>query len=103
MFLTKNPQRYHEFEFTGNCWLGTTLDHVKYKSRIEHLKTLKNKTFASIEPILSDMSEVDFSGIDLLIIGSDSSKGAAKPKYEWVKSISHENIFYKESILRCFP
>ncbi|KKL59295.1 hypothetical protein LCGC14_2216820, partial [marine sediment metagenome] len=96
MFLTKNPKRYNEFAFPDNCWLGTTLDHIKYKKRIEQLKigakrqTENNKTFVSIEPILSDVSEVDFTGIDLLIVGADSSMGAKSPNPEWITSLKHD-------------
>ncbi len=100
MFLTKNPKRYCQFEFTDNCWLGTTLDHVKYKQRLIHLdsyKRLINK-FVSIEPILSDMSELDFSGINLLIVGADSSAGAEPPKREWITGIKHDNIYYKGNV-----
>ena len=103
MFLTKNPKRYNDFAFPDNCWLGTTLDHIKYKKRIEQLELgarypKKNKTFVSIEPILSDLSEVDFSGIDLLIVGKDSSVGAEPPNPKWITSLKHKNIFYKENV-----
>ncbi|KKM83143.1 hypothetical protein LCGC14_1312310, partial [marine sediment metagenome] len=92
MFLTKNPQRYYQFEFSKNCWLGTTLDHIKYKQRVvclDSYKRLINK-FVSIEPILSDMSGVDFTGIDLLIVGADSSMGAKSPNPEWITSLKHD-------------
>ncbi len=100
MFLTKNPKRYREFAFSNNCWLGTTVDHVKNKDRVIQLDKYKylNKKFVSIEPLLSDMGEVDFSGINLCIVGADSSPGAKPPQKSWINSISHENIYFKPNI-----
>lgn len=102
MFLTKNPKRYLEFEFTDNCWLGTTLDHAKNKKRLIDMAWLdwKTKTFVSVEPLLSDFSNVDFTGINLVIVGADTSPGAKPPKKEWINSIKHNNIFYKSNIKR---
>jgi len=41
---------------------------------------------------------LDLTGIDLVIIGADSTKGATSPKKEWVDSIQHPNIFYKSNL-----
>lgn len=98
MFLTKNPIRYFNFNFPDNCWLGTTVDHAKHNERIALLLGQGNKTFLSVEPILSDMSEVYFSEIDLVIVGADSSVGAKPPEKEWVTGIKHPNIYYKSNV-----
>jgi len=67
LFLTKNPQRYLEFQFPDNVWLGATIEtdrddiYKKYrislaplpKKRLEVMKRLQwDKKFISIEPIL---------------------------------------------------
>lgn len=96
-FLTKNPKRYLEFEFSSNCWLGTTIDYIN-QARLNYLKQKNNYKFISFEPLLGDMSLLDLSGIDWVIIGADSSKGANTPRIEWIDSIRHPNIFYKENI-----
>lgn len=110
MFLTKNPRRYSdpEFEFPENCWLGCTVVS-KINSGIDktyycNFRNIRsNKTFISIEPILSDFIGVDMFGIDLIIIGAMTGKNAVVPKREWVDSIKHPNIYYKENLRKIFP
>ena len=101
MFLTKNPKRYAEFEFPGNCWLGSTMT-TSYTSYLSMSKT--NRIFVSIEPILTGGFEsINFSNVDLIIIGADSTPGAKPPKREWVDSIKHPNIWYKENLRKHYP
>lgn len=99
MFLTKNPRRYHDFHFPSNCWLGATAESGNKLGRINAMKGLQNKTFLSIEPILGDFSKIDLSDFEQIIVGADSSIGASKPKQEWIDSIQHRNIFYKENLI----
>lgn len=97
-FLTKNPRRYDEFNFPGNCWLGTTIDTPNQK-RIDYLNKKKwHYKFISFEPILGDMSKLNLRGIDLCIVGRDTSPGAEPPDIEWVNSINHDNIFIKGNL-----
>jgi len=98
-FLTKNPKRYKEFEylFTDNMHFGTTLDYVN-QARLSDLKNIKGYKFISFEPLLADMSALDLSGIDLCIVGQMTGQGATKTKQEWIDSIKHPNIFYKNNL-----
>lgn len=97
-FLTKNPKRYLDFDFPENCSLGTTIDYP-HQARLNYLKQAKaNHKFISFEPLLGDMSALDLSGIDVCIIGADSTKGATPPKKEWIDSIEHHNKFFKNNI-----
>ena len=96
-FLTKNPERYLEFKFPRNCWLGITVDYPNQK-RIDVLNFKTDYKFISFEPILGNMSKLDLTGIDLCIIGRDTSPGAKFPKQEWIDSINHKNIFLKENL-----
>ena len=98
-FLTKNPKRYLEFEFPKNCWLGITIDYVN-QARLNYLKKMPNYKFISFEPLLGDMSALDLSGIDLVIVGAMTGMGKKNviPKKEWIDSIKHKNIFYKNNI-----
>ncbi len=110
-FLTKNPKRYLEFEFPENCWLGTTLTGEYSQGFIEscRLVNLENTgrmkgifTFISIEPLLGNLKkwgdDDKFDNIDLVIVGAMTGQGAIKPKKEWIESIKHQNIFYKDNI-----
>lgn len=100
MFLTKNPKRYQKFYFPENCWLGTTITGKHELFRYDHLreKAGKNILFISIEPILTSFKCVRFKDIDMIILGAMTGPGAIKPKPEWIESVHHQNIFYKDNI-----
>jgi protein gp37 len=97
-FLTKNPKRYSEFTFPQNCWLGVTIDYPN-QGKIDELKKKDNYKFISFEPLLGDMSGLDLSGIDWVIVGAMTGSGAIKPRKEWIDNIKHKNIFYKKNLL----
>ena len=109
-FLTKNPKRYLEFEFPKNCWLGVTAEKGDYEevSRISILKTKRdNFKFVSVEPLLGEFSPSVFGGkgIDLIIVGAMTGMGEKNvvPKKEWIESIKHPNILYKDNIKEFLP
>ena len=103
MFLSKLPQFYALYDWPGNCWLGTTVESKDKTKRLLWITSEKNKSFVSIEPILSDFAGVAFDNIDLIIIGADTSPGGKIPPLEWVKSIDHNNIWHKENIRKYYP
>jgi len=103
IFLTKNPKRYHDFEFPRNCWLGATVTNGELQgdwNRIIYLKEAHapGRRFLSIEPILGSFKDVGFPLIDLIIVGADSTRGARKADPEWIKSIKHPNIYLKPNV-----
>jgi protein gp37 len=99
MFLTKNPRRYLEFEFPENCQLGITMENDTEYMRLTYLRKKNNYKFISCEPLLGDMSRIDFkNNVNLVIVGAMTGPGAIKPKKEWIDSIKHPNIFYKNNI-----
>ena len=104
-FLTKNPHRYLEFDFPDNCWLGTTITGKNHKDDLLRLLWLsddfnkKNKRFVSIEPLLGKINQGDIlNNFDLVIVGAMTGPKAIVPKKEWIDSIKHPNIFYKNNI-----
>lgn len=106
-FLTKNPKRYLEFDFPKNCWLGATIDGTEVwgtaQSKINDLKLTDNYKFISFEPLLGDVSGLDLTGIDLVIVGAQTGRGAIPPKKEWIDSIKHSNILFKDNLLKIYP
>ncbi len=96
-FLTKNPKRYLEFDFPENCRLGMTADRP-LPDEIKILRQKPNYRYVSCEPLLGSMEGMDFSGVDLVLVGAMTGIGAIKPKKEWIESIRHPNIFYKNNI-----
>jgi len=57
LFLTKNPERYCQFEFPANCKLGVTITGETKNSRID---------FSRIDFSKIDFSRIDFSRIDFI-------------------------------------
>ena len=102
-FLTKNPERMRNFKFPDNCWVGATIESRKFIQRFRDLQKVTAKYhFISIEPLLGEVN-IDFKGkgIDLVIVGANSTRGAEPPKKEWIKGIKGIKgceIFYKSNI-----
>ena len=110
MFLTKNHVRYIDcaemrlFPWPNNFMLGMTItDHASLIEKKTKLTTLvlaeSKRSFLSIEPLLStvDISEIE---TELVIVGAQTGPGAVTPKKEWIESIEHPNIHYKDNILK---
>ncbi len=91
-FLTKNPERYSEFDLPlGNAWYGTTVDGTaRTEQNLFYLNIAApfadTKRFVSYEPLLH-MVEPDLYGIRWVIIGGDTNNGAAKVPQEWAERI----------------
>lgn len=105
-FLTKNPRRYLEYahELTNNMFFGHTCTGEQFTSMkwMWHLKYDNKKaikTFVSIEPILNEFRWVNLRFYDFVIVGAMTGAGAIKPKREWIDSIQHERVYYKDNIL----
>lgn len=106
VFLTKNPKRYAEFlEFyPENVWLGTTITGAEHSGGFDTMTPLYNlqedgiKTFISAEPLLGEIQSPLLKYIDLVIVGAMSGPGAVPVKQEWIDSIKHPNIYFKNSI-----
>ncbi|GAG50147.1 unnamed protein product [marine sediment metagenome] len=89
-FLTKNPKRYIEFRIPSNCIRGITVDTNKrvfeYEDNCIHID------FISFEPLLEKLEYktlflIKYSDAQWIIIGGDSTPGAAKPPDEWADEI----------------
>jgi protein gp37 len=108
MFLTKNPFRYIRFKYPANVMLGCTITDNGLSVDLNRnvMRRLKNegkRTFVSVEPILSGFKGLSFDMFDLVIIGAQTGRKAIIPLREWVDSIVHPNIYYKNNILKYFP
>lgn len=106
LFLTKRPDEYPTWigVIPENTILGTSLDFAHHMDRIAPLRVMKQagyRTFVNIEPILSFMWAVNFTGVDFVTVGAiDSGK---PPLKAWVKSIQHPVVYYKRNIINHFP
>ena len=100
--LTKNPQRYLEFDYPDNVWCGASLESQNELYRLEVLKQVKAEVrFVSIEPLLSDI-QADFDGIEWVIIGAMTGPKAIKPRIEWIDTILAQSngipVFLKDNL-----
>lgn len=91
-FLTKNPSGYGLFNrlLLKNMWCGTTVDGTERTEK--NIKKLIDSVpvgiikFVSFEPLLAAV-DPDLNGIDWVIIGANSNRGAEKPPEEWANRI----------------
>jgi protein gp37 len=108
LFLTKRPAMYFAWIdiIPENTFLGTSLDYAHNLIRVKYIKDLGRKagirTFVNIEPLMSRMDQVDFSGIDFVIVGALTGR-KYRPDPAWHKSINHPNIYYKRNYTAYFP
>jgi protein gp37 len=45
--------------------------------------------FLSVEPLLEDLREVDLTGMDWVIVGGESGRGARFLEEDWVRNLLH--------------
>ena len=84
LMLTKRPERIRldlpqdwETNFQ-HCWLGTTCGLRSSYSRVDVLRGIPcSKRFLSIEPLLEDLSDIDLTGIDWILVGGMSGEKSA--------------------------
>ena len=72
-----------------HIWWGVSVEDKRYGlPRVSHLRKAKAAVkFLSVEPLLEDLGDFDFSGIDWAIVGGESGRGARPMKKEWVEKI----------------
>lgn len=91
--LTKRADRMAEFFQDRmppvNAWLGVTVENRSDGlPRIEYLKSIDGCIrFVSAEPLLEDLGDVDYTGIQWVIVGGESGPKARRMKPEWVLNI----------------
>ena len=93
--LTKRADRLEVIKghvnWSDNIWLGVTVENEKNKSRLERLKNTPAKIkFVSFEPLLDDIGEIDFKGINWAIVGGESGYGARPIQEDWVINIKNQ-------------
>ena len=87
--LTKRADRMLELSpvisWSENIWLGVTVEEARYAGRIEKLKqTGAVNKFVCAEPLLSDLGELDLTGIDWVVVGGESGINSRPCNEEWV-------------------
>jgi protein gp37 len=71
-----------------NVWLGTSIELDRYCRRADELReTPAAVRFLSLEPLLGPLPSLDLSGIDWVIIGGESGRGARPMASDWVRDL----------------
>lgn len=93
LLLTKRPENILKFwpgAFTEwpNVWFGTSVGVRDTLHRIETLRAVPAAVrFVSAEPLLEDITPLDLSGIDWVIIGGESGPKARPMDLAWARSL----------------
>jgi protein gp37 len=113
--LTKRPQRMaqylgvtyaarvwrrHDYLWCGpvelplhNVWLGTSIENDRYAFRAAHLReTPAAVRFLSLEPLIGPLPSLDLTGIDWVIVGAESGRGARPMDEGWARDIKDQCV-----------
>ena len=89
LFLTKFPQRYAEFEFPDNAWVGTSVDkQSRVKNAEDVFKDVRAKVkWLSCEPMMERLTFKHLERFQWVVLGG-SSRSTQTPEFhpprEWV-------------------
>jgi len=92
LFMTKNPARFNEFRFPGNCVLGVTLESPLSWWRAEIMKGVTGRKMASCEPLLGSFKGYDFSQFEYVVAGGIIGKGRSR----WLNTVKHDHLYKKK-------
>lgn len=88
IFLTKNPVRLLEFSFPRHAWVGTSISTTEDSHRVDIIKKTDTLVrFLSIEPLLGPLHDIDFLGLQWIILGAQTGRNAPLPDHVWVDDI----------------
>lgn len=90
--LTKRSERLLELspriDWPENVLMGVSVEEARYINRIEDLRrTGAKKKFLSVEPLLGPIPNLPLQGIDWVIAGGESGKGARPLELAWVRDV----------------
>lgn len=77
-----------------NVWVGVSVENRKHGlPRIDRLRdTPAAVRFLSVEPLLEDLGTLDLRGIDWVIVGGESGRGARPMHPAWARSIRDQAL-----------
>ncbi len=90
--LTKRSERLAamaaSLPWPEHIWAGVSVENQDYLWRMDHLRAVPAAVrFASIEPLIGPVENLDLEGIDWVIVGGESGPGARPMKQDWVLQI----------------
>jgi len=103
--LTKNPERYNEFDWPENAWLGaTTVDQSALDCAADAMDDLQAVTFISAEPLLGPV-RLNGWRPNWVIVGAQTGPGRNQPDRRWVRDLTADArkanaaVFYKPNLV----
>ncbi|MBD2891368.1 hypothetical protein amrb99_02730 [Actinomadura sp. RB99] len=90
--LTKRARRLrrvaNDLRWPPNVWIGVSVEDREALDRVDELRQVPASVrFLSCEPLLAPLSGLDLRGIDWVIAGGESGKGARPMNAEWVRDL----------------
>jgi protein gp37 len=93
--LTKRSERLaqvaHLLPWPKNVWMGVSVEDSKVVQRITDLaSTPAAIKFLSCEPLIAPLGKLPLDGIDWVIVGGESGRGARPMEEAWVQAIKRQ-------------
>ena len=93
--LTKRSARLREiasrFDWPPNVWMGVSVEDERVLRRIDDLRATPARVrFLSLEPLIGPLPNLDFDGIDWVIVGGESGPKARPMNPMWVRDIRRQ-------------
>ena len=90
--LTKRSKRLAQLaraiDWPANVWMGVSIESDDYTFRARHLQGVPAAVrFLSLEPLLGPLPSLKLSGIDWVIVGGESGRGARQVDARWVRDL----------------
>jgi protein gp37 len=80
--------RYGDSQGPGHIWCGVSVEDSQAKTRVAHLRNAPaGVRFLSLEPLIGPLRNIEFEGIDWVIVGGESGPGSRPIKPEWVREL----------------
>lgn len=105
LLLTKRPDiAYKDIKkWPSNVWVGISITGAESPERQQAMKDSLLKVqgagvrWISFEPVLGPL-RVSLEGIDWLVVGANSSRGAKPPEEAWIRDATRRAIVYPGNI-----
>lgn len=82
---------FKDRQVPDNVWLGVTVESVEVKFRMDILRSIPAKIrFISMEPLVSDLGELDLTEIHWVIVGGESGNQARPMDENWAVNIKKQ-------------
>ena len=94
--LTKRSARLRSLSghlpWPENVWMGVSVENQRFVTRVQDLRAVPSRVkFLSCEPLLGPLT-IELGGIDWVIAGGESGRGARPMREEWARSLRDQCV-----------